>query len=69
MYLEAFRLPGEAPVISYILEHFASYWQVGAHFFLHSSVLLLWRVNVCLLVECSMTLQHFEVVKHFTSYF
>lgn len=26
MYLETFRLPGEAPVISYILEHFAEHW-------------------------------------------
>ncbi|ELU03437.1 hypothetical protein CAPTEDRAFT_227129 [Capitella teleta] len=26
MYLETFRLPGEAPVISYILEHFADHW-------------------------------------------
>ncbi|PVD38476.1 hypothetical protein C0Q70_01091 [Pomacea canaliculata] len=26
MYLEAFRLPGEAPVISYLLEHFAEHW-------------------------------------------
>lgn len=26
MYLESFRLPGEAPVISYILEHFADHW-------------------------------------------
>lgn len=28
MYLEAFRLPGEAPVISYLLEHFAEHWHV-----------------------------------------
>ncbi|XP_013395195.1 Golgi-specific brefeldin A-resistance guanine nucleotide exchange factor 1 isoform X4 [Lingula anatina] len=26
MYLETFRLPGEAPVISYLLEHFAEHW-------------------------------------------
>ncbi|XP_071108376.1 Golgi-specific brefeldin A-resistance guanine nucleotide exchange factor 1-like isoform X1 [Haliotis cracherodii] len=26
MYLEAFRLPGEAPVISYLMEHFADHW-------------------------------------------
>lgn len=26
MYLETFRLPGESPVISYILEHFAEHW-------------------------------------------
>ena len=30
MLLESFRLPGEAPVISYILEHFADHWQVSA---------------------------------------
>ena len=28
MYLETFRLPGEAPVISYLLEHFADHWHV-----------------------------------------
>nr|KAG5707576.1 hypothetical protein BaRGS_001124 [Batillaria attramentaria] len=26
LYLETFRLPGEAPVISYIMEHFAEHW-------------------------------------------
>ncbi|XP_069123729.1 Golgi-specific brefeldin A-resistance guanine nucleotide exchange factor 1-like isoform X1 [Argopecten irradians] len=26
MYLEAFRLPGEAPVISYLIEHFSDHW-------------------------------------------
>ena len=30
MFLETFRLPGEAPVISYILEGFAEHWQVRA---------------------------------------
>ena len=29
MFLETFRLPGEAPVISYILEGFAEHWQVS----------------------------------------
>jgi len=29
MYLESFRLPGEAPVISYLLEHFANHWHVS----------------------------------------
>ena len=29
MYLESFRLPGEAPVISYLLEHFADHWHVS----------------------------------------
>lgn len=28
-YLEAFRLPGEAPIISLVLEHFADHWHVG----------------------------------------
>ncbi|ESO85819.1 hypothetical protein LOTGIDRAFT_130403 [Lottia gigantea] len=28
-YLEAFRLPGEAPVISYLLEHFAEHWTIS----------------------------------------
>ena len=27
-YLETFRLPGEAPVISLLLEHFADHWHV-----------------------------------------
>ncbi|XP_074647787.1 Golgi-specific brefeldin A-resistance guanine nucleotide exchange factor 1-like isoform X2 [Tubulanus polymorphus] len=26
LYLESFRLPGEAPVISYLMEHFAEHW-------------------------------------------
>ncbi|XP_038060765.1 Golgi-specific brefeldin A-resistance guanine nucleotide exchange factor 1-like [Patiria miniata] len=26
MYLEAFRLPGEAPVIQHLMEHFSDYW-------------------------------------------
>jgi len=30
MYLESFRLPGEAAVISYLLEHFADHWHVSA---------------------------------------
>lgn len=28
-YLETFRLPGEAPVISLLLEHFAEHWHVS----------------------------------------
>ncbi|XP_050390841.2 Golgi-specific brefeldin A-resistance guanine nucleotide exchange factor 1 isoform X2 [Patella vulgata] len=28
-YLEAFRLPGEAPVISYLMEHFAEHWSLS----------------------------------------
>ena len=28
-FLEAFRLPGEAPVISYLMEHFAEHWHVS----------------------------------------
>lgn len=30
MYLETFRLPGEAPLISLILEHFAEHWHKSA---------------------------------------
>ena len=29
-FLESFRLPGEAPVISHIMEMFAAHWLVGA---------------------------------------
>ena len=29
MYLESFRLPGEAPIISYLMEHFADHWHVS----------------------------------------
>lgn len=29
LYLEAFRLPGEAPVISYLIEHFSEHWSVS----------------------------------------
>lgn len=28
MYLEAFRLPGESPLISFVLEPFTEYWHV-----------------------------------------
>lgn len=28
-YLETFRLPGEAPTISLILEHFSEHWHVS----------------------------------------
>ena len=29
LYLEAFRLPGEAPVIQRLIEAFSSYWSVS----------------------------------------
>lgn len=29
MYLETFRLPGEAPVIAHLFEHFADHWHVS----------------------------------------
>lgn len=29
LYLETFRLPGEAPLISLLLEHFADHWHVS----------------------------------------
>ena len=29
IYLSEFRLPGEAPLISALLEHFAAHWRVG----------------------------------------
>ncbi|XP_071953967.1 Golgi-specific brefeldin A-resistance guanine nucleotide exchange factor 1-like isoform X2 [Antedon mediterranea] len=31
MYLEAFRLPGEAPVIQNVLEHFSDHWHKSNH--------------------------------------
>lgn len=31
-YLEAFRLPGEAPLISSLMEHFAEHWHVRIEF-------------------------------------
>ncbi|XP_022089573.1 Golgi-specific brefeldin A-resistance guanine nucleotide exchange factor 1-like [Acanthaster planci] len=31
MYLEAFRLPGEAPVIQHLMEHFSAYWHNTNH--------------------------------------
>lgn len=30
-YLEAFRLPGEAPLISLLMEHFAEHWHVSSY--------------------------------------
>lgn len=31
MYLEAFRLPGESPLISFVLEPFTEYWHVSCN--------------------------------------
>lgn len=31
MYLEAFRLPGESPLISLLMEQFADHWHVSKH--------------------------------------
>lgn len=31
LFLEAFRLPGEAPLISLVLEQFAEYWHVSIY--------------------------------------
>jgi hypothetical protein len=31
-YLSEFRLPGEAPLISTLLEHFAAHWRVRFYF-------------------------------------
>lgn len=33
LYLSEFRLPGEAPLISSLLEHFAAHWRVKISFF------------------------------------
>jgi len=38
MYLESFRLPGEAPVISYLLEHFADHWHVSTVYLLNHRI-------------------------------
>lgn len=32
-YLETFRLPGEAPLIFLVMEHFAEHWHVSARLF------------------------------------
>jgi hypothetical protein len=32
LYLETFRLPGEAPLISLLMEHFAEHWHVSLQF-------------------------------------
>lgn len=32
-YLETFRLPGEAPLIFLVMEHFAEHWHVSERFF------------------------------------
>jgi brefeldin A-resistance guanine nucleotide exchange factor 1 len=32
LYLETFRLPGESPLISLIMEHFAEHWHVSLHY-------------------------------------
>lgn len=32
LYLETFRLPGEAPLIFLVLEHFADHWHVSGNY-------------------------------------
>jgi len=32
LYLETFRLPGESPLISLLMEHFAEHWHVSLQF-------------------------------------
>lgn len=31
IFVEAFRLPGESPLISLVMQHFADHWQVGIY--------------------------------------
>ena len=31
IFLETFRLPGEAPLISLVMEHFAQHWRVNSN--------------------------------------
>lgn len=45
LYLETFRLPGEAPLIFLVLEHFADHWHVSRMKFLNFSFNLLF-VNI-----------------------
>jgi len=33
LYLETFRLPGEAPLIFLVLEHFSDHWHVSIHIY------------------------------------
>lgn len=40
MYLETFRLPGEAPLISLVMEHFADHWHVGVFAYFCNFILL-----------------------------
>lgn len=41
MYLETFRLPGEAPVIQRLIEAFSSYWSVSIYLInMHKSSVL-----------------------------
>lgn len=37
LYLETFRLPGEAPLISLLMEHFAEHWHVSIFYLLPES--------------------------------
>lgn len=43
LYLETFRLPGEAPLISLLLEHFAEHWHVS--FFVYCMVCFVIALN------------------------
>lgn len=47
LYLESFRLPGEAPLISLLLEKFAEHWHVSLVFHLICIYIYI-RVRVCM---------------------
>lgn len=62
MFLETFRLPGEAPVIQHVLEHFAESWHVRAHYFLTTFNL---QGTLCLLrlqIIFGASIRNFSVV-------
>lgn len=72
IYLSEFRLPGEAPLIFTLLEHFAARWRVSVYSSLSSSLTLRslrnviifnWRIMMLhlvwpMLVLCSMFVPH-----------
>jgi hypothetical protein len=68
LYLETFRLPGESPLISLIMEHFAEHWHVSLQYFVCYAERSLDHVNISctnkvllryllLLLNCSRLVQ------------
>jgi len=53
IYLSEFRLPGEAPLISSLLEHFASHWRECNNFQLANNDAAFGLAYACIMLNVS----------------